>query len=348
MSMYNQNSKKIEEFLYLIQNATKILILNSKPDGDSIASSIALNRIITKLGKDVKSMSAYVIPDYLKFLNESKEVEHVEIDKFKSIINYDLIIIVDVNEISRSTFNNHVTFHPQAKVVCVDHHKTIRLKDIDLPIIDSQAESTCGVLVDIFRDATLINKVLGVNSGDLIDSSIAYYLYAGIVSDTDFFGYSNVTAESFERAAYLRKFDFNSNRIILNFRETLSIEAFRFIQRYLPYAVINEEKRYAYLTVKKEFKEEFKLPKINEATNYMNRALLRIINVVDFSFVIKEIYDSKCSFGMRVRNNGSDIDLSKIAEHFGGGGHKQSAGGVVDMRLDDFEKEFNQYLNKVL
>jgi bifunctional oligoribonuclease and PAP phosphatase NrnA len=334
--------KYYEQFFKLIEESSNILILNSKPDGDSIGASVALQLMLKKLVKKVTSISPQPIPDYLAFLTEKGSIKYADL-LAEPLNTYDLVILVDSNDIDRCLPGKTLSFGPYTKLVCIDHHKSTNASRMDLPLIDATAESACGIIIDLFIEYSV------ASGKDLFDKDSAFLLYAGIVSDTDYFGYANVSKDTFERAAYLLGYGMDIVPIIQQFRESLDIKAFRFIQRNIGKVVINEEKGYAYLKVKKsDLTEEDNLAVVSEATNFINRALLRIINTVDFSFVIREINEKRSSMGLRRHNNGNSVDLSEIAGHFGGGGHAQAAGVVADLGIDDFELEINYYLTKLL
>ncbi len=331
-----------KKFFELIEESKSILILNSKPDGDSIGASLALNLILKKLNKEVKSITPQQVPDYLSILTEKGPIKFVDLLS-ESFNQYDLVIIVDSSELSRCTLNKVITFNSYAKFICIDHHQPGSKLNLNLALVDPKIESTCGLITDLFIEFKAQKAI------DVFDKDIAFLLYAGLVSDTDYFGYSNVTKDTFERAAYLLGYEFDVIPIIRQFRETLDYKAFKFIQRNIGKVIVNEEKNYSYLKLKKsDLTEEDNIVVISEATNYINRALIRIIDIVNFSFVIKEINDNRCSIGMRLHNNGNKVNLSKIAGHFGGGGHIQAAGAVIDMNIDDFEVELINYLNRTL
>lgn len=336
------NYTNYQTFFQLLTKSSNILILNSKPDGDSIGASLALNKLLKKLNKKAMSISPSPIPEYLNFLYKKDDIKVAELTR-ENLNDYDLIILVDFDDIKRLTKGERININPKAKFICIDHHTASRGVGLDLKLTDPLAESTCGIITDIFIEYKQ------ENSKDLFDKEIAYLLYAGIVSDTDYFGYANATQETFERAAFLLQYDFNVTEIILKFRESLSTKAFKFIQRNIGRIILNEEKKYAYLKIKKsDLSEEDNLAVVNEASNFLNRALIRIIDGVNFSFILREINDQKCSLSMRLHNNGNNIDLSKIAAKFGGGGHIQAAGGQIDMNVDEFEKEIINYLNTLL
>lgn len=331
-----------QSFFSLINEAKSILILNSKPDGDSVGSSLALNAALTKLGKEVHSLSPQPIPDYLSLLTEKGDIKYADLLS-ETFNQYDLIILVDYSDVQRSIQGKNIVFNPNAKWICIDHHQLGGRSKLDLALIDPAAESTCGIITDLFIEYKIANEV------DLFDKDVCFFLYAGLVSDTDYFGYANVSKDTFERAAYLLGYNFDIVPIIRQFRETLGLKAFKFIQRHISRVVINEEKRYAYLKIKKtDLLEEENLLVVNEAANFLNRAIIRIIDCVDFSFIIREINENRSSLAMRRHNNGNSIDLSKITSHFGGGGHMQSAGAMLDIGIDDFENELITFINATI
>jgi bifunctional oligoribonuclease and PAP phosphatase NrnA len=326
----------------LVEKATSILILNAKPDGDSIGSSLALNKILSKMNKNVSSISFFPIPDYLDML-ATRGVIKVLPKEDTDISKFDLIILVDASDLDRIIDIKSTRLHPQVKTVCIDHHANIHTPKVDLCFCDTAAESTCGLITDIFIEYKQSY------SKDVLDKDIAFLLYAGIVADTDYFGYANVTSDTFERAAYLMQYKFDPTPIIVQFREMLSLPAFTFIQKHLPRVIINENKRFAYLKIKKgDLGPEDNILTVNEAVNYINRALIRIIDKVDFCFVLREIHISKCSLALRRHNNGNTTPLHILAEKFGGGGHPQSAGAQINSNIDTVEKQLIEYINEIV
>lgn len=359
------STETIKDFFKVIEKAQNILILNSKPDGDSIGASLALNKLLKKMNKDVLSFTFFPIPEYLRFIVDRGEISYdadVYPDVFK---DRDLIILVDTTSLKRSINEKRIDWKPDATFISIDHHQlasvlnseenieisvndaTAKLEtvrpDTDIAYIDETAESTCGMITEIFRYCEENNRNI------LIDSDTAFLLFCGIVSDTDYFGYANVTSRTYEHAAFLTNKSFDKTPILTQFRESLGLKAFRFIQRNISRVIVNEEKRYAYLTIKRsDYSDNDNLAVVNEASNFLNRAIIRIIDCVDFSFIIREINDNRSSIAFRRHNNGNEVDLNKIAARFGGGGHKQAAGAVTDKNIDKVEKELVEYLDRIL
>ena len=76
----------------------------------------------------------------------------------------------------------------------------------------------------------------------------------------------------------------------------------------------------------------------------MYQLLLSVDNVEAVVFIRQET-DHSCTAGFRSRG---DIDVSAIAAHFGGGGHKNAAGlsteGTIDTLLPKILEEFSHIL----
>jgi bifunctional oligoribonuclease and PAP phosphatase NrnA len=340
-------SEQITNFFEVTNDAQNILILNSKPDGDSIGASLALNKILNKQEKKVQSYTCSPVPEYLRLLTDKGKITfEIEPDKdqFKNI---DLIIIVDGADLKRTLGVKEFNWDSNVKILAIDHHQVNNNQTGTLAnshiVNDPIAESTCGMIIDIFESYKL------ESGNDLLDPEIAFLLYAGIVSDTDYFGYANVSTETFERASVLMRYQFDVIPIIKQFRESLGSRAFKFIQKNIGKVVLNEEKRYAYMKImRSDCGEEDNLAVVNEAANFLNRAIIRIVDTVDFSFIIREVNDTRSSVAFRRHNNGNTIDLSKIAAKFNGGGHTQAAGAVLDKKADQLEKELISYLDSSL
>ena len=61
--------------------------------------------------------------------------------------------------------------------------------------------------------------------------------------------------------------------------------------------------------------------------------LLRSAEGASITVLIKQI--SNNSYKVSLRTSKSDIDLSRIAEGFGGGGHKAAAGAFVETTMEE-------------
>ena len=82
----------MQKIIELIQGAEKIVVIQAEnPDGDSLASSLALEEILSDLGKKVSLYAPVEIPKYLRYITGWDRVENSLDTKA------DLAIIVDTS-----------------------------------------------------------------------------------------------------------------------------------------------------------------------------------------------------------------------------------------------------------
>lgn len=168
-----------------ILNSKDIVILTHEvPDGDAIGSSLAMYIGLKQLGKNVD----VVIPkfsktyNFLPYINEIKEEGRME--------NYDLAIALDCGDIKR--LNGFAKYFEYANCkISIDHHEANTMF-ADYNFVNPTAPACAQILITVL-------KALGVE----ITRDIGTCLLTGIITDTGGFKYSNVTAETFEFAAWL-------------------------------------------------------------------------------------------------------------------------------------------------
>lgn len=84
-----------KKFLDLVDNAHSIVIVQAdNPDGDSLASSLALETLLGDLGKDVTMYCGVAIPTYLRYM-EGWDRTTNELPR-----HFDASIIVDTSAVS--------------------------------------------------------------------------------------------------------------------------------------------------------------------------------------------------------------------------------------------------------
>ena len=113
----------MERITESIKAAKKIVVIQAEnPDGDSLASSLALEEILSDIGKEVSLYAPVEIPKYLRYINGWDRVENVLNTKA------DLAIIVDTSAdvllskvLEAPEVRHFLESHP---VIVIDHHAT--------------------------------------------------------------------------------------------------------------------------------------------------------------------------------------------------------------------------------
>ena len=165
-----------------LQNARQILITTHiRPDGDAIGSLIGLGLSLQAAGKYVQLVMQNDIPPTFRFL------DGYDLIKRKPEIQYELIIMLDCGDISRSGY----PISGRMVDINIDHHVTnARFARINL--IEDKAVSTSAILAEHLPEWGL-----------QIEQRSAQALLSGIVSDTIGFRTPNVTPQTLRLAAEL-------------------------------------------------------------------------------------------------------------------------------------------------
>lgn len=175
-NMYNDLEEAIDRF------DTFTILMHNNPDGDSIPSMFAMQKLLEKKNKKVDLAIHNTIPENFKFWFD-KYVNKVIMPEKKN----DCLIIVDTPN-SEKTYEGYKDLADY--VIVIDHHKNSN-KFGDLNIVKV---TTCtGVL--IYEALKHMNMT--------IDKQLAEYLFISLCWDTDGFKNSFSTSYIYEIAAEL-------------------------------------------------------------------------------------------------------------------------------------------------
>lgn len=307
-----------------INKAQDILIVTHEfPDGDAISSSLAMNLVLKKLGKNVD----VVIPKCPKVYNFLPSSEDIKVEG-REDIPYDLAIAVDCSDLQR--LNGYSKWFEDAKVrISIDHHQSNKMF-ADYNFVDPVAPACTQVLI------TIINS-LGVE----IDKEIGTCIIAGIITDTGGFKYETVTAETFEFAAELLNVGVNisdtykrlfQNRTISNFKlSKLVMDRMEFLE--------NGKIAFSYITLKDE--EDV------EAQSGDHEGLVDIGKALEGVEVSVFLREKENGFKASLRAN-EYVNVSDVCMVFGGGGHTRAAGCTIQLPLEQAKERIISYIKPKL
>ena len=177
----------------LIADAKKIIVIQAEnPDGDSLGSALALEEILSDLGKEVVIYCPVEIPKYMRYIQGWDRV----VSEFDT--NADMAIIVDtaadvlITKVLETPGVRHfLESHP---VLVIDHHTTESNLSFEHTLLSEEAVATSEV---IYRLATSNNWE--------INSQAAENMLVAILSDSLGLSTQNVTAETYRVAGELTK-----------------------------------------------------------------------------------------------------------------------------------------------
>ena len=240
---------------------------------------------------------------------------------------YDLCICLDASDKERlGEFAGYLESCRNS--LCLDHHVT-NTGYAKNNVIDSTASATCEVLYGQLED-------------DRITKETAECLYTGIVHDTGVFKHSNTTSRTMAIAGKLmdKGIDFGSIIDGTFYRKTYVqnqilgralMESIRFLDGRCIFSAIRAKDMEFYGVTSKD------LDGIVDQ--------LRITEGVECAIFMYET--SIHEFKISMRSN-SCLDVSKIAQYFGGGGHVKAAGCTMSGNLYDVVNNLSLHIEKQL
>ncbi len=297
-----------------------VLIAHLNPDADSFGSASAMYTHLMRLQKKVTLFCATQRVDpNLQFLPWFDKLRH----QFPS--HYDLAISFDCASASRLGVEDVLP------LINIDHHSSNSGYGT-LDCVDTKAISTTQVLYDLFRSSDI-----------KINVKMATALYAGLVDDSQGFSTSKTDAKSFEMAAYLARCGADIESCSRALMQTMSLAAMRLKAMMLQDVRLVDDARIAILGVTRVMMEQTGAKEVDCEAALQESLYLPTVRL---AVMIRENADGTLKGSLR----GSDeTDLSKIAGHFGGGGHKHSAGFELSGRsLESVMEETIKLFSKEL
>ncbi len=298
----NKFSKIIRE----IKKAESIAIFNHvNMDGDAVGSAFSFAKTLSDMGKRAVVLLEEAPPSYLEKFCDEYLTETDEI--------FDLAIALDCGDILRMGDRKEI-FNRAKRTVCIDHHLS-NSGFADVNYIKAASSSTSEIIFE------LIMKLTGKISKRQADQ-----LYAGILTDTGGFKFSNTTPESFEYSSHLLKCGADISNVAIEIYESESIEKMKLKSRALDSLKLYEGGKISSVMITKaDFEETGALVSDCEGFSDIGKGILG----VEASFLIT--VKNSCKVSLRSKHY---VDVSKVAAHFGGGGHARASGFTLPADTD--------------
>ena len=290
----------------LLQKCTHALIISHiRPDGDAIGSLIGLGLALQSAGKQTTLVLTDGLPSKYRFLEGSQLVNK------KIQPGYDLAIALDCSDVHR--FGESLEQIPID--INIDHHITNE-NFAKVNLVLPEVPATAAILAEFLPE-------WGFN----IDEAIANALLMGIITDTIGFRTTNVTPQLLKTSAQLMeagaKLSELYNLTLISQSYPASVLwgfALSRLQRDngIIWTIITlEDRKMASYTGRDDA----------DLTN-----LLSAIEGSEISILFNEQKDGKVKVSWR---SSSQVDVSKIAQFFGGGGHPPASGADMDGSLEE-------------
>lgn len=320
----------LKDIAKIILECNKIgLTFHTSPDGDAIGSTLALLNGLRGLGKDAYIISREVIADNLSFLPLALEIDG---NTPAPLYGTDLVIVLDCGNYDRicAELNEY-----EGEIINIDHH--ISNENYGTYNYVETTSAATGEL------SYLLLKELGfVFKGDEeISENVGRCVYTSLVTDTGGFRHSNVTERTHKIASELIGVGVNNTRIYNNLFDSRPYAKVKLMGEALSSIELLLDGKVSYIQLSKKLLDSYSLGNID--TSDIISTALGIENV-KAAIVLKEVEDG-VKGSLRSKD---DLDVRRVAETLGGGGHVKAAGfkalnctleEVKEKILSEIEKE---------
>tara|TARA_B100001989_G_C24543955_1_gene469450 strand:- start:188 stop:1132 length:945 start_codon:yes stop_codon:yes gene_type:complete len=301
-----------------ILNAKKILITcHDYPDLDAIGSCVALAYALQS-----QSQAEVVIwvPKENLTAFQFLPLGSFIVAEFPEYFLFDTCIVCDCSNLERVKYYEKIQQCQHSFVtVNIDHHPdNSDFGDINITSLKS---SVGEMLYSLFVDLKWS-----------MSADMATCLYAAISFDTGRFAFSNVTQYTLLAAAKLVELGANPCLITRAIDENKSVNDLQLIKISIENLVVCKDYEYAYTVI----------PKKSPKGSVKVIDTIRQLRDLELFIVFQELQSKLVKVNLRSK---SYVNVSKIAQHFGGGGHERAAGILFKQNLDTCMLEVTQYLN---
>lgn len=305
-----------QEIKQIVESAQHVLVIQAdNPDADSLASALALEQILGEMGKTVSLYCGVDMPSYLKYLPGWDRVSSELPSAFDVSIIVDASTMTLLHKLSESGKQGWVASKP---CIVLDHHAEV---DHLVPFATINLTRT-----DIASTGQLIYELAVKNKWPL-DAVSAEFIMTSILGDTQGLSNDLTTADTYRVMAELVDMGVDRPKLEEQRRAMSKMhpDIFRYKARLIERTEFHHDGKLAIIDI--PHSEIMQFSPLYNPNALIQFEHLQTENVL-ISVSIKHYNDGRITAGIRCNTNAPIA--SRLADHFGGGGHKYSAGFKID------------------
>ena len=303
--------KSFKQATELINQSQNILLtMHERMDGDDGGALLAVGSQLEKMGKHVTYAIKKGVPPYLSFLPGSEKI----VDDITEL-NFDLLITFGCSVLSRT--GSLKIENLKLKIINIDHHPdNTNFGNVNL--VDAKKSSVAELVYDFF----LFNKWE-------VTKDIATCLLTGIITDTGSFMHSNTQSSTLKAAAELMRHGAHVNKIVKQTYKSKTPAVLKAWGKAMENSFYDDKHKIIYSVMTDTDLEEFEKLPLGSFEGFAET--LNTLPQAKFAMFLRQ--DGEVIKGSLRSDTFKDVDVSKIAHIFGGGGHKLAAGFSVAGKL---------------
>lgn len=300
--------KQIAEFL---RNSDNFLVTaHLHPDGDALGATLAMGELLKALGKNVVLFNESPVPRYLEWIAAGRGIVHE-----LPIAEPDVIIVLDSGAADRPG-PMIAPWMSSKKVVNIDHHL---------------GNPAFGTLNWVNERASSVGEMIGMLARELdvpLSGMLGQFIYLSLISDTGDFCFNNTRPETLEMAAEILRQGLLPGPFHEQKQSTGTLNQLQMRGTVLQQASLHADGRISLISFTKELFE--KTATGPEDTEGLVNTILYLQDV-QVAISLREDKD-RIKFSLRSKGG---TNVQAVAARFGGGGHRNAAGGSVQVPMEE-------------
>jgi nanoRNase/pAp phosphatase (c-di-AMP/oligoRNAs hydrolase) len=299
-----------------------VMTTHVKPDADALGSIGALRRWLVALGKTVEVVVPSAPASKYNFLDPDGVVKVAGRDvQVSTLAPPDLVCVLDTCTWLQLAGMEPLVGQSGAPVLVIDHHRTHD------PLADTLLSDP-----DAPAPVVLVHRLL-VEAGATVDEPTATALFAGLAADTDWFRLPNVSPETFHLAASLVAAGATPHLIFETMHLSDEFPRLQLLGRAIETLRPVLDGRCMVMTLTQGLFRELGTD-MGDTENLINECMR--VRGTQVGVMLVEAEGDIVRVSLRSR---PPVDVLKVAERFGGGGHRRAAGAKMKGALGRVEAQ---------
>ncbi len=299
----------VQAILKTIRDGQRFLVAaHEGPDGDALASTLALTLALRELGKEVVAYNRDGVPTAFDFLPGADTV----VSDLDGQGPFDAGFVLDAGELRRAGLHLRELC---PTLVNIDHHPFSENFG-EIYFVDTEACAT----------GALVYRILSAGNWP-ISQTVATCIYAAVLADTGSFRYSNANPEAFMIAGEMIGLGAQPWEVATGLYENQDPRRLKLLAKALDTLTISACGRYGSVSVTTGMYEDTG-SNAEHTDGFVNYP--RSIRGVEVALFFRQV--SATAFKVGFRSKGK-VDVGALSREFGGGGHHNASGAVVEGTL---------------
>ncbi|HSD51393.1 MAG TPA: bifunctional oligoribonuclease/PAP phosphatase NrnA [Candidatus Methylomirabilis sp.] len=301
----------LDTVIAALRAAPSVAVLSHiNPEGDAIGATLGAALALREAGKVTAAYNASPLPPGLASLPGAESL----LREVPIRIPYACYLVLDTSDLAR-TGGLLDGRRKESVVVNVDHHAgNTRFGEVNW--VEPGASSAGEMVYRFLR-----------HGGFPLSKLVATNLYAAIQTDTGSFQYGNTTPQALRAAADLVECGAAVEEIASGMYENHDAREWRLLSEALATLRVSGDGRLAWIEVTLAAQQRVGIG-LEATEGFIN--YVRAVGGVQIAAAFKEVSPSEVKVSLRSRGL---VDVARLAEAFGGGGHRNAAGCTLHLPL---------------